>query len=118
MKNEYNIELIRKDRDSRGGGVAVVFDNKSTHLKKLDLKSLKAKPQYEILAVRGKVKGYNKDLTVFSCYLPPRLLMKESTEFMDLLTDAISEAKQSSDGWMLVGGDWNGRSLNLSLIHI
>ena len=112
LKSECNIEFIRRDRDSRGGGVAIAFDNRSIQLKKLDLKSLKAKKQFEILAVRGKIKGYSKELTVFSCYLPPRLLRRESNEFMELLSDAISEAKQSSDGWLMVGGDWNGRSLN------
>ena len=76
---------------------------------------LSQKKQFEILEVRGKLKRYSKDLTVFSCYLPPKLSKKESCEFFDVLTDAITEAKTTSKGWLVVGGNWNGRSLKTIL---
>ena len=34
---------------------------------------------------------------------------------MEVLSDAINEAKSTSDGWFLIGGDWNGRPLNTIL---
>ena len=34
---------------------------------------------------------------------------------IERLADAIGEAKSSTDGWILLGGDWNGRSLELIL---
>ena len=108
MKNETG---IRKDRDSRGGGVAIAFNSNQIMLKKLTLKSLKTKPHFEIVAARGKLRGYKKEVNVFSCYLPPKLNRSESTDFLDTLSNAIAEAKTSSDGWFVVGGDWNNRSL-------
>ena len=48
MKNEHGIELIRKDRNSRGGSVGVAFDSKNVTLKKLQLNCLKNKPHLEI----------------------------------------------------------------------
>ena len=89
----------------------MAYRKENVSLKKLDLSSLKGRKEFEILAVRGKIKGYEKDLTLFSCYLPPKLTRQESAEFFDVLTDAITQARSSSDGWISIGGDWNNRSL-------
>ena len=88
-----------------------MYNNKEISLRKLNLKSLRGK-NFEILATRGKLKSHKKDITVFSCYLPPRLSKNESNEMIETLADAIAESKTTSDGWYLVGGDWNGRSLS------
>ena len=111
IKIEHNIEIIRRDRDSRGGGVAVAFDSSLMNLRKLDLSALNGKKRFEILAVRGKVKGYKNEITAFSCYLPPKLTRQESADFFDVLTDAIAESRTTSEGWITVGGDWNNRPL-------
>ena len=63
------------------------------------------------MAARGKIKNYKKGITIFSCYLPPKLSRKESQEFMEVLADAVGETKSTSNDWVLIGGDWNmGRS--------
>ena len=111
VKNETGITLIRKDRDSRGGGVAIAYNSSQITLKKLFLNSLKHQPQFEIVAARGKLRGYKKELSIFSCYLQPTLNCAESLDFMDTLSNTIAEAETSSDGWFVVGGDWNNRSL-------
>ena len=67
LKNDNGIEFLRKDRNSRGGGVAVAYNTNNVSMKKLSLTSLNSNKQFEILAVRGKIKNCNKDLTVFSC---------------------------------------------------
>ena len=51
------------------------------------------------------IRGYKKDVNIFSCYLPPKLSKVESAEFMETLANAIAEAKITSDGWFVVGGD-------------
>ena len=43
---ENRIEFIRKDRDSRGGGVAIAFDTNKIKLKKLNLNCLKDKKTF------------------------------------------------------------------------
>ena len=112
---EKKIAFIRKDRDSRGGGVAIAFNTSLITLTKLPLETLKNKKKYEIVAARGKLKGYKQTLTFFSCYVPPKLTKDESLEFMDLLSNAIAEAKTSGEGWFVLGGDWNNRQLELAI---
>ena len=105
------LTFFRKDRDSRGGGVAVAFNSKEITLKKLNLNCLKNKPDLEILATRGKLRNYKKELNIFSCYVPPKFSKSDSVRFLDTLSDAIAEAKTSSEGWFSIGADWNHRSL-------
>ena len=45
LKYETGIDFIRRDRDSRGGGVAVAFDANEIVMKKLNLNSLKNEKQ-------------------------------------------------------------------------
>ena len=45
-----NIKFIRRDRDSRGGGVAITFNTTKGDFKKLSLKTMVGK-RFEIVAV-------------------------------------------------------------------
>ena len=112
LKDETGIEILRKDRDSRGGGVALAYDSNLMSLRKLNLNSLKNKPKLEIVAARGKLRGYKKEMNIFSCYIPQKLTKAESIDFLDTLANATAEAKQTSDGWFVIGGDWNHRPLS------
>ena len=47
----------------------------------------------------------------FSCYIPPKLIKAESMEFLETLSDAVAEAKTTSEGWFVIGRDWNYRQL-------
>ena len=94
--------------------MAIAFDSNVITLKKLHLNSLKGK-KFEILAARGKLRNYKKEVNVFSCYIPSKYNKAETTEFLDVLSNAITEAKMSSEGWFLLGGDWNHRPLNAIL---
>ena len=115
VTEEHGIRFIRKDRDSRGGGVAVAYDSSKINLKKLNLNCLKKKNHLEIVVATGKLKNYKKDVTVISCYIPPGLSKNESAEFLDALSDVITEVKKKVEGWIVLGGDWNGRPLDLAL---
>ena len=67
---EKKIVLLRKDRNSRGGGVALAFDSSVASFSKLKLRSLVGS-QFEILAAAGKIHGFKKKHLVFTCYVPP-----------------------------------------------
>ena len=54
-----NIKCIRRDRDSRGGGVAIAFDSSRGDFKKLCLKTMVNK-KFEIVAAIGKLHGVKK----------------------------------------------------------
>ena len=79
IEMEHGIKIIRKDRNSRGGGVALAYDSKLSGFEKIKLKSLVGCP-FEILAAGGKIHGFKKQHLVFTCYLPPRLTALESSK--------------------------------------
>ena len=60
IKLEHEISFIRRDRGSRGGGVAIAYDMKKIELKKVHLKSLRGK-DFEIVAAAGKIIGVKND---------------------------------------------------------
>lgn len=60
VAEENGVRLIRKDRDSRGGGVAVAYDSNKISLKKLNHECLKKKKHLEILVTTGKLRNYKK----------------------------------------------------------
>ena len=82
IEMETGIRLIRKDRNSRGGDLAIAFNTKSSSFQKIKLKSLVGSP-FEILAAGGKIHGFKKQHLLFSCYIPPRLTVFEISRFLD-----------------------------------
>ena len=115
IEDENDIKSIRKDRKIgksglAHGGVAVFFDSTKCTLRKFPLDALRGKEvrDFEILAVRGNLKGIKRELVVFSCYMPPKLNKKQADSILETLTDAISEAKAKANSpWIVVAGDWN-----------
>ena len=65
-----NIHFLRRDRNSRGGGVAIAFDRSKAEFKKVRLESLRGK-DLEIVAAAGKLTGIKKNHVLVSIYLPP-----------------------------------------------
>ena len=109
LKN--NISIIRRDRNSRGGGVGIAFDKSRSTFAKIKLKSL-VKSGLEILPVSGKVHGFKRVHVIFSCYIPPSYNALDNARFFDKLADAVSEARTKfPEAWITVGGDWNRRDL-------
>ena len=113
MKKETDGLLCRELQEESNKLLKTLFliDSNIMSLRKLNLNSLKNKAHLEILAARGRLRNYKKEINVFSCYIPPKLTRQQSTEFLDTLSDAIAECKMSSEGWFVIGGDWNNRSL-------
>ena len=70
MLLEEKIGIIRKDRDSRGGGVAIAYDTTLISLKKMNLDSLKNKKKFEIIAARGNLRNYKKSCLLYTSPSP------------------------------------------------
>ena len=41
IQDEHNLNIIRKDRNKRGGGVGIMFDSVKCDLKKVQLKAMR-----------------------------------------------------------------------------
>ena len=107
IEDKSDICLLRKDRDSRGGGVAIAFNKNTCKFSKLALNSLR-RTKFEIVGAAGKINGIKKEHLVFSCYLPKSYNRSQTDEFFEILTDTISEARATHPGaWLTIGGDWN-----------
>ena len=88
------------------GDVAFFIDKS----KRLPLNALRGPEvrDYEILCVRGRLKGVKREIVAFSSYFPPKIPKAKMESIMETLTDAISEAKAKTDNpWLIVGADWN-----------
>ena len=120
MEDKNEIACVRKDRKTspRGlahGGVGLFFDKAKCDFKKLPLNALSGVDarEYEILAVRGRLKGVRREIVVFTCYLPPNINKDTIEAIMETLTDSIGEAKAKTENpWIVIGGDWNRYNTN------
>ena len=112
LNQKNGIAVLRKDRTSRGGGIAIAYDQKIASFKKIPLNTLRGS-KFEIMAASGKINGIKKNHIVFVCYLPPSYTASENRLFFDVLTDAVSEAHSKfPESWVTIGGDWNNRALD------
>ena len=94
LEDEHNMIVLRKDRKAgkKGlahGGVAVFFNSTKCMLKKFQLNALRGREvrEYEILAVKGNLRGIKKEIVVFSCYIPPKVNKEKVTSILEYLTD-------------------------------
>ena len=84
LQDEYDVKAIRKDRKQgrtglAHGGVGVFFDSSKCSLRRFPLNALKGTEvrDFEILAVRGNIRGVKREIVVFSCYIPPKVQKKK-----------------------------------------
>ena len=111
LNQQHDISLLRRDRSSRGGGLAIAFDSKTAEFKKAQLKILKG-CEHEILVAHGKMNGVKKSHLVIVGYIPPSYNSAQNKSFLDVLSDAISEARSKfPESWVTLGGDWNNRDI-------
>ena len=104
LDQKDNTSLLRRDRSSRGGGVALAFNSNTCDFKKVQLKMLRGS-DFEILAAKGKIHGVKKPHLIFTCYVPPSYSSSQTKQFFDLLTDAVSEARSKHpEPWITIGG--------------
>ena len=81
VAQESNISIIRRDRNSRGGGVAIALHTEKMELKKVVPVSMRGKT-FEILVAAGKLIGYKEKHVVLSSYLPPNYTRQENNEII------------------------------------
>lgn len=105
---DTGIEIIGKNRPSRGGGVCIAFRKSSCSFKRFPL----PKSKMEVVCAVGCVRGFSKKFAVMSLYIPP----KYSAEQLGLLGDYVADAlelviRKHGDVYVCLGGDTNHRDL-------
>ena len=108
VEQAAGIKFICKNRPSkapRGGGVALAFNTARCNLKRKNLKS-----KYEMVGAVGKVGRIDRQVAVFSVYVPPKTRAAEFGELCEDLAAALVQVKTSiKDPVIIVGGDFNNR---------
>ena len=114
LSEAENIGMICKNRDGRGGGVAVAFDQTTASFKKFHVTNAAANA--EIVAVSGKIKNIMRKFLLIVVYIPPSQLAAQTHALWDSLADTIENGKrQLQDPYIIVGGDTNRRPLRAAL---
>ena len=104
-----HIDMIRRDRGKRGGGVAIAYDTRRAKLKKYAVQNNK----YEIICATGKINNNSRKVAIICVYLPPKQTIQVTKEVENCLADCILKLKSElNDPMIIVGGDLNKKSIN------
>ncbi len=101
-----NFSVIRKDRDTghSKGGVLIACRNDLIATSRVDFDA-----QCEVVWTTVKIKG-SKDLTIGSFYRSQQF--GGSPEYFNALRDSLNKIRTSSNGQIILGGDFNLPSVN------
>ena len=112
IKLAENIEFVCKNRGSRGGGVAIAFNNNRASFKPITIHGNK----YELVGAVGRNGSDTRKCVLFALYIPPSQTAKDTEGLFHCLADAIEKAKLDySDPYIVIGGDMNNRDINKAL---
>lgn len=108
VESSEGIKILAKNRRSRGGGVALLFDTCRANFKIERLKN----NLYELLFCVGTVGKMKRKVIVATLYIPPKMTASELTNLGDYIADSIEHLKQRyDDPIFIVTGDLNNRDL-------
>ena len=103
-----NITLLRKDRGSRGGGVAICFDPTKMKMNAYNAKNTKGETVYAV----GNSSLTMRKIVVVSVYLPPSMKVDEVDLVLEDIATNVDRLKlKFRDPIIFVGGDFNKKSL-------
>ena len=83
------IKIIRKDRASRGGGVALAFNSRTSNFTEKRIPG----NNYEILICEGRVYNMKRKVCVITVYIPPKTTKQEMEGINEFVADAIEDLK-------------------------
>ena len=111
LLNGANISFIRKDRGSRGGGVAICYDGTKIRMTNLPV------PQNgdvgEIVCSIGSTSLTKRKVASVAVYLPPSIRAADLNQAMNTLTDLVNRIKTKySDAILFIGGDYNNKQID------
>ena len=107
LKNGYGLDIILKNRrNKRGGGVAVVWNEKKIAFKKHAFFSA----EYEIVIVRTFIAEVKKFLYVIATYYPPNMLVGDVAKMNELISEEMDKIKlKENEPMFIIAGDINNK---------
>ena len=112
LVNSSNIDMLHKNRKTRGGGVALAYNNTLAKFSQVSLRN----NSFELLCCKGKINSLARPLIVFVVYLPPKMSADSLRAFCTTLADGIELVKSNyDDPFILITGDFNKKSISPAL---
>ena len=102
---------VLKNRTRKGGGVALFIRNS------LPFSQISSIESISFEAIWIKVRVHKSTLLICSAYLPPNTTTEKQSEFLDYLSDSVTEANKFSPDLIALVGDWNAGNCWLSPIN-
>ena len=86
-----------------------MYDKNQINLKEYKFRREKA----ELVGASGKMSASPRRIVIFGAYIPPNTRAEQSRKALDLLAQAVEQAKSDFDQpIIIVGGDFNHRKLS------
>ena len=107
-----NLSLIRSDRGTRGGGVAIAFD--PTKIRMTKFPYVPEKSTTELVCATGTCTLTRRKIVAISVYLPPSVSAADLQSAVQSLSDCTHQAlTKFNDAIVIVGGDFNKKDVSL-----
>ena len=108
-----NISFIRKDRGTRGGGVAICYNGTKIKMSSFPVPN---NGVGEMVCGIGSTSLTKRKVAVVAVYLPPSIKVSELESIMENLNDLLSRIQTKYEGAIIfVGGDFNKKDIGLFL---
>ena len=108
LKDAEDITMICRNRPRRGGGVALIVDNKRADFKEIKIKN----NRFELLCCQGTVGKMTRKVVVFVIYLPPKMTVNDLNECCSVLSTNIEMVKTKyDDPLIIITGDFNKKKI-------
>ena len=104
FSSNTNYDILRRDRGSRGGGVAIVFNKK-----RLTASRVSTPPsEYEVLAAIIRRTSQRRKILCIAAYIPPNYDAEKTTGCIEYLANVINLLRAKYDSpYIVLGGDFN-----------
>lgn len=108
LEDRDDLVMIFKNRKSRGGGVAIIFDKKRMNLKPVDMKQ----GDLEVVGAVGRTVNDSTKIFVVSAYYPPQTRKEGVDALNSCIARAVEQMKNQHEGLKIViCGDMNKKDI-------
>ena len=107
------ISILTRNRNGRGGGVALAFDMTRAQFSIIKL----PRNTFEVMCTRGKIEGIEREFIVFVIYLPPKMTAANLACFNEFLADSIEYVLQKyNEPYVVLTGDMNRKDVSPAVV--
>ena len=108
VENGAHLNLIRRDRGTRGGGVAIAYDTRKMKLAKYRVNT----GGFELVCATGKINNESRKIAILAVYLPPKQTKAKTRVFCEIISDTIGKLKiELKNPYIILAGDINKKDI-------